>query len=325
MQRRDLLKLAATGATALALRLSPAEPHPNPMIDTHIHLFDPTRPGGVPWPPKEDTAVYKPSTPERYSALTAPFGIVGAIAIEASPLLSDNDWLLNVAASNPVMVGVVGDIIPATPTYLADLDRLHRNPLFLGFRYGNLWGRDLSIDLRKPGFIDGLKALAQAGLVLDSANPDATLNRALLDAANAVSGLTIVIDHLPRAPIPPEPAARDEYWATLRRLAANPRVFVKLSGIPVLANRKLITDPLFYKPRLDALWDIFGEDHVLFGSDFPNSDHTAPFAETFSIVRAYMAGKTAGQREKYFWKNSIAAYRWHPRRPDQPRLEGSSA
>ena len=149
MQRRDVLKLAALGAGGAALRQPAAAsasfllPGPIPIIDAHIHLFDPMRPGGVPWPEKSDTAVYKPTLPSRYVAETADLGIVGAIAIEASPLASDNQWLLNLAATNPVIVGVVGDLIPGTPTYLNDLERLHGNSLFLGFRYGNLWNRDL--------------------------------------------------------------------------------------------------------------------------------------------------------------------------------------
>ena len=60
-----------------------------------------------------------------------------------------------------VIVGVVGDLVPGSPTFLADLERLHGNALFLGIRYGNLWNRDLAADLENPGFIDGLQALAR--------------------------------------------------------------------------------------------------------------------------------------------------------------------
>jgi predicted TIM-barrel fold metal-dependent hydrolase len=321
MRRRDALKLAALSAGALALqRRAPAVSRSGPVIDTHIHLFDPSRPGGVPWPEKDDAALYKPALPERYAALSAPFGIVGAIAIEASPLAGDNDWLLNLAAKHPLIVGVVGDLVPGSASYLSDLNRLHANPLFLGIRYGNLWGRDLSVDMDKPGFIDGLKALAQAGLTMDSANPDASLLRAIVKVAERVPGLRIVIDHLPHAPVPTEQLARKEYWSTLHELGQSPRVFVKLSEIPVVLNGKLVTDPHFYEGPLDAIWEVFGEDRVLFGSDWPNSDHVTTYADTFAIVSGYISGKSAAAREKYLWKNSIAAYRWRRRAPDQPSL-----
>ncbi|MGC1462924.1 MAG: amidohydrolase family protein [Terracidiphilus sp.] len=326
MRRRDVLKLAALSAGAAGLRrpaalaIAASDSGSIPIIDTHIHLFDTLRPGGVPWPEKTDTAIYKPALPERYVAETAALGIVGAIAIEASPLASDNQWLLNEAANHALIVGVVGDLVPGSATYMQDLERLHGNSLFLGIRYGNIWNRDLATDLENNGFIDGLKALAAAGLVLDTANPDPRLISGVVEVAERVPDLRIVIDHLPHAPVPTEPDARDQYWANLKLLAGSPRVFVKLSEIPIRANGKLMTDPHYYQANLDALWDIFGEDHILFGSDWPNSDHVATYAQTFAIVRGYMAKASAGAREKYFWKNSLAAYKWQRRRSDQPAL-----
>jgi predicted TIM-barrel fold metal-dependent hydrolase len=329
MHRREAIKLAALGAAAATLdrslgaslaALPPAASGPIPVIDAHIHLFDTLRPGGVPWPEKTDTVVYKPALPTRYATQSVPFGVVGAIAIEASPLPSDNQWLLNVAANSGLIVGIIGDLVPGSPTFMQDLERLHGDQLFLGIRYGNLWNRDLSVDLENPGFIDGLKALAQAGLVFETANPDPRLIGAIVEVAERVPSLRIVIDHLPHAPLPTDKDALDDYWANLRLLAGSPRVFVKLSEIPVRVNNKLVTDPHFYQASVDALWNNFGEDHVLFGSDWPNSDHVATYAQTFSIVREYMARKTFAEREKYFWKNSLAAYRWHKRTAEQPSL-----
>jgi predicted TIM-barrel fold metal-dependent hydrolase len=321
MRRRDALQLAALGALSLALRrTSAAQPRSNPVIDAHIHLFDPSRSGGVPWPEKSDVALYRPALPERYESLSRPFGIVGAIAIEASPLPSDNDWLLKVAANHPVIVGIIGDLVPNAPDYMKELQRLHGNPLFLGIRYGNLWNRDLSVDLLKPGFVEGLKALAQAGLVFESANPDPALIRAILEVSHRVPDLRIVIDHLPHAPVPTEKVGHDAYLAALSELAQNTHVFVKLSEIPVAVNGKLVTDEAAYQAPLDAIWDLFGENRILFGSDWPNSDHVAPFADTLAIVQSYMATKNPAAREKYYWRNSIVAYKWRRRSPDQPTL-----
>jgi L-fuconolactonase len=318
MERRDLLKLGASMAgswatTAVAQALPPAIP----VIDTHIHLFDPGRPGGVPWPAKTDTALYKAALPDRYARIARPLGVVGAIVIEASPLVTDNDWVLNQAANHPIIVGMIGDLIPGTASYQGDLERLHANPLFLGIRYGNLWDRDLAIDAQKPAFLPGLKMLAERGLVLDSANPNASLIRAIAGVADHLPELRIVIDHLPTARIPAETAARDEYWSLLRHLAQNKNVFVKLSEVAA-ARIEETGGPNFYRERLDALWDIFGEDHVLYASDWPNSDHHATYQETISIVRNYVEPKGRRAEEKFFWKNSVAAYRWHRRQADQP-------
>ncbi len=324
MRRRELLKTVMYGAAGLAMRETAgvlAQPSPiaqhSPIVDAHIHLFDPSRPGGVPWPEKSDTILYRPATPARYKQVTAGLGVVAAIAIEASPLASDNDWLLGVATANPIIVGVVGDLVPGEAAYAANLDRLHANPLFLGFRYGNLWNRDILLDMAKPGFIDGLKLLAQTGLVLESANPDPNLIRALVAVADRVPDLKIVVDHLPHATIPAEKAASDAYWSDLRTLSQNPHVFVKLSEIPVQLNGKLVTDFHSYQEGLDQLWDTFGENKCLYGSDWPNSDHVATYTQTLGIIRDYISRKGPAATVKFFSKNSIAAYKWRPRLPNQ--------
>ena len=118
INRRELLKSTVYVAGALATGEICAESTAHiPVIDTHIHLFDPTRPGGVPWPEPSDTVLYKPALPDRYQQLAKSFGVVGAIAIEASPLPQDNGWLLATAKKNPLMVGVIGDLIPGSPEF----------------------------------------------------------------------------------------------------------------------------------------------------------------------------------------------------------------
>jgi L-fuconolactonase len=317
MDRREVLKLGL--GFAIASMGAKVEARSTvPIIDTHIHLFDTTRAAGVPWPPKDDAVVYKPALPSRYEQITRTLGVVGAIVVEASPLESDNDWVLQQAAGHPMVVGLVGNLVPASSSYGRELDRLHANPLFVGIRYGNLWDRDLSADMKKPGFVSDLRKLASAGLELDSANPDPKLIRAILEVSQQIPELRIVIDHLPAATVPIASSARKEYGANLRSLSQNARVFVKLSEVPVRAADRVPKDVSFYKDKLDGIWDVFGEDHVLFGSDWPNSDHVATYTETLDLVRSYVSTKGSVASEKYFWRNSIAAYGWRPRNPDQP-------
>jgi predicted TIM-barrel fold metal-dependent hydrolase len=59
------------------------------------------------------------------------------------------------------------------------------------------------------------------------------------------------------------------------------------------------------------LWDIFGEDRLVFGSDWPNSaGNWVAFTDVLKIVQDYFGRKNQAAREKFFWKNSFAAYRW---------------
>jgi L-fuconolactonase len=317
--RRDVLKTGALVAGALATGEAIASSLPPiPVIDTHVHLFDPIRPGGVPWPEPSDKVLYKPALPGRYEHISRSFGVVGAIAIEASPLAKDNDWLLEVAKQNPLIVGIIGDLVPGSPEFASELERLHKNPLFLGLRYGNLWNRNLVEDINRPGFKEGLELLSQAGLVFESANPNPALIGALVNIAERIPDLTIVIDHLPHATPPASTAEKAAYTQSLRALGSAPKVFVKLSEIPLEIDGHVQAGLAPYKETLDELWNIFGEDKTLFGSDWPNSDHLLPYAETVSILKNYASGKSRAAQEKLFWRNSIHAYRWRPRLPNQP-------
>ncbi|HVP45521.1 MAG TPA: amidohydrolase family protein [Bryobacteraceae bacterium] len=288
-----------------------------PIIDTHIHLFDPQRPQGVPWPEKSDAVLYQPALPERYRKIAAPLGVVGAIEVEASPWLEDNQWVLDVAAKDTIIVGTVGDLEPGKPEFRRQLERFHRNPLFLGIRYGNLWNRDLSAELSQPRFVEDLKALADAGLELDTANQDATLIAAAVRVTDLVPNLRLVIDHLPQ--FEPDAAARRAYESNLHELAKRKQVFVKVSEVLRRVDGRVPSDLNFYRPRLDELFEIFGEDRLIYGSDWPNSDTWAPYPQVLKVVREYFTAKGPAVAEKFFWKNSIAAYRWKKRDAGQPQ------
>lgn len=289
-----------------------------PIIDTHIHLFDPTRPQGVPWPEKNDTVLYKPALPDRYRKIAAPLGITGAIEVEASPWLEDNQWVLDIAARDTIVVGTVGDIEPGKNGFGRNLDRFHRNPLFRGIRYGNLWGRDLAAELSKPDFVTDLKLLADAGLVLDTANQTPALIAAAVRVTDLVPNLRVVIDHLPQLDPPSEPKALRAYQADLRELGKRPQVYVKISQVLRRVDGRVPTDLNFYRSRLDQLSAIFGEDRLLYGSDWPNSDQWGTYSQVLSVVREYFMAKGKTAAEKYFWKNSAAAYRWVKRDASQP-------
>jgi predicted TIM-barrel fold metal-dependent hydrolase len=291
-----------------------------PIIDTHIHLFDVSRPQGVPWPPKENAVLYRSASPERYRQIAMPFGIVGAIEVECSPWPDDNQWVLDVEAKDNIMVGTVGDLEPGKPDFGKQLEHYHRNPLFLGIRYGNLWGRNLGAELPKPEFVAGLKLLADAGLELDSANPTPALIADLLRVTDRVPKLRIVVDHLAGMKLPEEATARRAYESDLRVLGKRPQVYVKVSAVLRRVKGIISEDPRLYKPLLDEFWEIFGQDRLLYGSDWPNSDQLGPYPKIFKVVHDYFTAKGPALAEKFFWKNSVAAYRWVKRDATQPQL-----
>jgi len=305
VNRRNFLRTS----TACASNLVAAPAKKIPVIDSHIHLFDVSRPQGVPWPSK-DSSIYQSSLPDGYRKLAAPHGIVGAIAVECSPWPADNEWVLSVAANETIIVGAIGNLEPGTSDFGKRLDKLHRNPLFRGIRYGNLWGRDLGNEISKPAFVTDLKLLADAGLVLDTANPAPALMRAVLRVTDQVPNLGIILDHLPQLPL-----ASD---ADLRLLARRPNVFAKISGIVQRTGGRVPLDVNFYRDRLDHIWEIFGPDRLLYGSDWPNSKRLASYADVFKLAQDFLSSKDSDAVEKIYWKNSLKAYRWIHRDASQP-------
>jgi predicted TIM-barrel fold metal-dependent hydrolase len=289
-----------------------------PIIDTHIHLFDTTRPQGVPWPDKNDPVLYQPALPDRYRQIAVPLGVRGAIEVEASPWLEDNQWVLDVAAKDSIIVGTVGNLEPGKPEFGRNLERFHRNPLFRGIRYGNLWGRSLAKEIEKSEFRSDLKLLSQAGLTLDSANPNPELIAAMVRLTDAVPELRVVIDHLPQMQMPADPEITRKYQADLRELHKRPQVYVKLSEVFRRIDGHVPRDLSVYRDTLDEIYGTFGEDRVLYGSDWPNSDRWRPYADVLNLVKEYFADKGPVAAGKYFWRNSVRAYRWVKRDAAQP-------
>jgi len=304
--------LSSTFASALASAA------PNiPIIDTHIHLFDIARPQGVPWPPK-DSSIYKTALPERYRKLAVRHGIVGAIEIECSPWFDDNQWVLDVAAKDSIIVGTIGDLEPGKPAFPKQLEQLHKNPLFRGIRYGNIWDRDLGRELSNPAFVNDLKLLASTGLVLDTANPDPPLIHAVVRLSDQIPNLRIVVDHLPELTPPTDTAALKACDADLRLLGQRPQVFGKISGIVRRENGRVPLDLAFYRDRLDRIWETFGADRLMYGSDWPNSDQWAEYPDVFRLASEFISGKNHPALEKFYWKNSLKIYRWEKRAANQP-------
>ena len=71
------------------------------------------------------------------------------------------------------------------------------------------------------------------------------------------------------------------------------------------------TDMDFYAPVLDALWGLFGEDRLIYGSDWPVSDRSGrEYADIQRLVMTYFTAHGEEAMEKYFWRNAKAAYKW---------------
>ncbi|HCL30088.1 MAG TPA: amidohydrolase [Candidatus Latescibacteria bacterium] len=274
------------------------------IIDTHTHFYDPTRGQGIPWPPADNELLYRTVLPAHHRELAQPEGITGTVVVEASAWLDDNQWILDLAADDPWIVGFVGHIDPGE-AFAANLARFAEHPLFLGIRLG---GRYFD-DLHAGTVLQDIEELAKNLLALD------VLVRAeQVDAVGAVARLfpelRIVIDHIGHVPI--DGNAPDNTWQeAMARIAECRNVYCKVSAVPEQA----VTQPApaagdYYQPTLDALWRIFGEDHVIFGTNWPVSDRAADFSTVVAIVREYVERLGPEVAAKYWHANARKAYRF---------------
>ena len=136
--------------------------------------------------------------------------------------------------------------------------------------------------------------------------------------------LRIVLDHIPL--FHPTAENEKEYGALLQEFARRKQIYCKLSQI---IHRERLADGTQgamqtslapHKEWLDRLMGIFGEDRVIFGSDWPSSVFNDTLPTVVSVAKEYFATRSRAAQEKYFWRNSVAAYKWKPRMAAQPRV-----
>lgn len=314
MKRRTFLRNAATlagaGLASSSLPSSGADAAASyKIIDTHTHFYDPKRPGGVPWPP-QNSPLYRTVLPDDWAKLAAPHGITATVVVEASPLVEDNQWILDLAAKDKRLVGLVGNLDPMDPSFEAHLKRFSANPLFRGIR-NRRPNAELPELVNQPRFMESMKLMAGKGLELDVNGPMDKQGEATAKLASAIPDLRLVINHLGASG---DPAALRPGWKEGIKLASrNQNVFCKVSALVEQTKTeygKAPTDTAYYLPILDHLWECFGEDRLVYGSNWPVSDKGAPYDVVFRIVKEYFTAKGGSAAEKYFFRNSEKAYRW---------------
>lgn len=301
MNRRHFLQTAAV--TAFLPEITHAEPPATRIIDTHTHFYDPTRSGGVPWP-KEGTPLYRTVLPADWLAVALPHGVKETVIVEASPLVEDNQWILDLAAKEKCIIGFVGHLDPGAD-FAANLKRFAANPIFRGIRWSGAFLQDAK---KNDAVFAGAKLLAENGLELDL-NGGATYLPHATKLAADVPDLRIVINHLGASGDPQ--SLKPEWKDNIRAVAKQPNVCMKVSALVEQVKAEPGQAPretAYYLPVLDHLWETFGPDRLIYGSNWPVSDKGAQYEVVFKIVDGYFRSKGTDACEKFFWKNALAAY-----------------
>ena len=311
MNRRTFLQrttAAAAGIAASSLDTA-AAPAASRIVDTHTHFYDPTRKEGVPWPGK-GTPLFRTVLPKDWLAVASPHGVRETVVVEASKWIEDNAWILDLAAEERSIVGFVGHLLPHEVDFAKHLKRFAANPIFRGVRVS---GADFLDHVEKPEFRNGIALMADMGLELDLNGPG-PIHLPAAKLAAAVPALRVVIDHVGGAG---DAAHLSPEWrAGMAALGKRRNVFCKVSALQEQTDAsgkqwgRAPRDTAFYVPILDHCWDCFGEDRLVYGSNWPVSEKGGTYADQFQIVSEYFTAKGRDACEKYFWRNSREAYRW---------------
>ena len=304
--RRDFCR-----ATAAALATAPslmAAPAPLTIIDTHTHFYDPMRTGGVPWPGKGDKQLHRTTLPADYLAQPVPQPVTGTVVVEASPLVEDNQWILDLAAKNPFIVGFVGNLKPGEEAFAGHLKRFAANRLYRGIRVNE---GAVRTGMANPAFVADIRRLADLDLELD-VNGGPTLLPEVARLARELPTLRIVINHLANTRIDGKNVS-PTWRADLEAAAKFPQVFLKVSALVEGTGKNDGTAPReveFYRPWLDVAWNAFGPDRLVYGSNWPVSERFAKLATVQGIVHDYFSARGREALEKFFARNALAAYKW---------------
>ncbi len=296
--------LALVGATVPWEAANAATPALD-IIDCHTHFYDPARPQGVPWP-TEGTSLYRSVLPKHLKALPQFRPVTGTVIVEASSWVEDNAWLLELAQEDPFIVGIVGHLNPGDSDFSANLRRFAANRLFRGIRVS----ADLLREMLMRGQLEDFKLMADLDLSLDINGRDSAGLAA--DLAKKLPPLRIVLNHLGSTEVAPEGPAT-AWRRGLEAAALYPNIFIKISALLECAmkdGRQPPADPTFYRPYIDVIWNAFGDDRVIYGSDWPVSEKASDYVTQQRLALEYAFEKGDAATRKFCSLNAKHAYKW---------------
>jgi L-fuconolactonase len=191
-------------------------------------------------------------------------GVARTILVQAATTVAETEYLLSLASKHDFIAGVVGWVDMDDPdAALADLDRLHRNPWFLGVRpmIQNIADPDWMLRATLTPIFERMIAL---NLRFDALVLPVHLGnlRALLARHPR---LQCVVDHAAKPAIA---TASWQSWADdIAALAAGANCYCKLSGLLTEAGAR--TDDAALRPYIEHLLACFSAQRLMWGSDWP--------------------------------------------------------
>ena len=289
------------GIVALA---SAGEPHA--IMDCHVHLWDIARPAGLGWIKKDDKTLNRSFLPKDHEPIARANGVDSIIVVQAGQSLPDNQWNLDITEHNPRLYrGVVGNLseVIGTPAFQPLFEKLCENPRYVGYRLSGRYQEKLT-----DAFFADLILTAKKGRTVDFLVGGYSLIE-IAEIAHRVSDLRIILDHLGGVKLEGSPL-HAEWTKAFRAVAREPNVHCKVSALFGRWEKQPATQDLAaYQEVLDLAFECFGEDRLIFGSDWPVSEQTADYASVLRLTRSYFDRKDPTVSAKLFHQNAAASYR----------------
>lgn len=232
-------------------------------IDAHQHFwaYDPAEYG---WITDQMAELKKDRLPAGLKPLLEDSGFDGCVAVQARQSIEETDFLLQLAAENSFIKGVVGWVDLQAPGLEVKLDQYQENPLLKGIRHIVQDEPDEGFLLR-PNFIRGVRLLGKKGYTYDILVYERHLPQ-VLQFVRQCPDQPLVLDHLGKPIIEGGPS---QQWAThLKAIAEHPNVYCKLSGLVTEADWQN-WKPADFLPFLDIALEAFGPERLMIGSDWP--------------------------------------------------------
>ena len=272
-------------------------------VDAHQHFWK-YNPAEYEWIDNSMVAIRRDFLPEDLEPQLERSEFQGSIAVQARQTLEETRWLLELADRSSKTLGVVGWVDLRSPDVRSQLSEFTRNPKLVGIRHIVQSEPDDRF-LLSSGFLQGIAVLEEFDLAYDIL----IYTKHLPVAAEFVERFQrqrFVLDHLAKPAIK---SREIETWAAgIRRLAAFPNVFCKLSGLVTEADwqRWKLED---IRPYLDIAFEAFGASRLMIGSDWPVCLVAGSYGRTMDVVKKYLQGHPAETRDAVLGGNAHRFWR----------------
>lgn len=256
--------------------------------------------------PRDPPAAGRCYTPDDLRPLLVEAGVDATLLVQTWASLAETWAFLELAAQTDFIAGVVGWVDLTYPLVADTLASLHSSPngrYLVGVRHRVDQETD-STWLLRTDVQHGLAAVQDAGLTFDLAVGPRELPAAL-ETVCQWPHLRFVIDHCARPPI--AAGALTDWVQRLALFGEQGNVWCKLSGLVTEADSDWQAADLV--PVVAQVLAIFGEDRVVFGSDWPVCLRAAGYAEVKEALEEALGDRHVTAWAKIFGGNAQAAYR----------------